>query len=633
MKSIKSFFTMLIILFILPIIAKAFTSLEISTPNPPRGSSFYIQVNADYIPNNGEDLGIKDFHVVISYDPEFFDYEDVTWQQGVYQLRATEGKIYIDKNDDGRVWSAKTSPVMLRFSVKKIGTTNMTIDRTEESHYRNGDIIAQSFSGVTISTVEPSTNTLIGSIGVEGYNMEPTFKKTTTAYYVTVPAHVTSVKIIAQSSDKKQKIDGGGLVTLDYGKNVFDITVTAQDGSKRIYTLTITRKDDRTGDTSLKSISVSDTDIKYQEGVTDYKATVSRSVDSVLISARTNDNRAYLTGTGRKGLNIGENHFQLYVTSSNNNQTVYNITIIRSTEELEKAVQSSKLRNLRVNSIGLDLSEDKKVFLVGVRNDIKDLPIETVTESKTAKVEIIGDKNLKEGLNTVTITVKEVLEEATEEEEEKALVDEYKIIVYRNPDDSEVVTELDKIKTSNNPLFISPETSPHLIPSSAIDYINNNDKVLYYNVVNIYNGLIYQAKIPKLDEARELDASFKETEEDSGDYYTTLPQGTVMTVYVGDKYDDETNVRIYSYSEGKEYQLVTDGLTVINGYIEFTLNGDTNYIVTLSELIEEKGPFEQFFSNYGTIIGASLFIIVIVVMYLVILSKRKAKKLSNEPSY
>ena len=633
MKSIKSFFTMLIILFILPIIAKAFTSLEISTPNPPRGSSFYIQVNADYIPNNGEDLGIKDFHVVISYDPEFFDYEDVTWQQGVYQLRATKGKIYIDKNDDGRVWSAKTSPVMLRFSVKKIGTTNMTIDRTEESHYRNGDIIAQSFSGVTISTVEPSTNTLIGSIGVEGYNMEPTFKKTTTAYYVTVPAHVTSVKIIAQSSDKKQKIDGGGLVTLDYGKNVFDITVTAQDGSKRIYTLTITRKDDRTGDTSLKSISVSDTDIKYQEGVTDYKATVSRSVDSVLISARTNDNRAYLTGTGRKGLNIGENHFQLYVTSSNNNQTVYNITIIRSTEELEKAVQSSKLRNLRVNSIGLDLSEDKKVFLVGVRNDIKDLPIETVTESKTAKVEIIGDKNLKEGLNTVTITVKEVLEEATEEEEEKALVDEYKIIVYRNPDDSEVVTELDKIKTSNNPLFISPETSPHLIPSSAIDYINNNDKVLYYNVVNIYNGLIYQAKIPKLDEARELDASFKETEEDSGDYYTTLPQGTVMTVYVGDKYDDETNVRIYSYSEGKEYQLVTDGLTVINGYIEFTLNGDTNYIVTLSELIEEKGPFEQFFSNYGTIIGASLFIIVIVVMYLVILSKRKAKKLSNEPSY
>jgi len=98
---------MLIILFILPIIAKAFTSLEISTPNPPRGSSFYIQVNADYIPNNGEDLGIKDFHVVISYDPEFFDYEDVTWQQGVYQLRATEGKIYIDKNDDGKILCKK----------------------------------------------------------------------------------------------------------------------------------------------------------------------------------------------------------------------------------------------------------------------------------------------------------------------------------------------------------------------------------------------------------------------------------------------------------------------------------------------------------------------------------------------
>ena len=43
MRKIKLFISMLIIMFILPVIAKAFTSLEISTPNPPvgNGAQFY----------------------------------------------------------------------------------------------------------------------------------------------------------------------------------------------------------------------------------------------------------------------------------------------------------------------------------------------------------------------------------------------------------------------------------------------------------------------------------------------------------------------------------------------------------------------------------------------------------------
>ena len=634
MKKIKMFLTFFIFLFMLPIITKAFTSLEISTPNPARGSSFYIQLNIDYILSDGVDLGIKDFHIVVEYDPDFFEFVDVSWLQGNCDMNSqTPGKIYIDKPDNGHIWSARVAPFTLRFNVKKVGTTHMSVNRTEDSHYRNGDVIAQSFSGVAISTLEPSTNTLIGSIGVEGYNMEPTFKKTTTAYYVTVPSHVTSVNVIAKSSDSKQSIEGAGKIYLDYGKNVHDVKVTAQDGSTRTYTITITRKDDRTGDTSLKSLSVSDTTIKYQDGVTDYKATVSRSVDSVLISARTNDNRAYMTGTGRKNLVIGENHFQIYVTSSNNTQTIYNITITRSTEELEKQIQSSKLKLLKANNLGLDLSNDKKVFLVGVRNNITNLPLEAVGESETAKIEITGDKNLKEGINLVKITVKEVLEPATKDTEEKASIDEYKIIVYRNPDNTEAVTDLNKINTSSDIIYMSSETAPHIIPKTAIEFIKNNDKTLYYNVVNIYSGLLYQAKLSKIEEIKEIDASFKEEQEGSGDYKTSLPSGTVITLYVGDKYNDETNVRIYSYSENSKYKLLTDGLTVINGYIEFTLNEDTNYVITLNELIKEKGPFQMILSKYGGIVGAILLISIIAIMSIYIINKKKAKKTSQEPLY
>ena len=633
MKKFKLFLFSIIMLFILPTITKAFTSLEISTPNPAKGTSFYIQVSLNYISSGGKDLGIKDFHAVVVYDSSFFEYESVTWQQGVYDIRNEDGKLYIDKKDDGRQWSAKTSPLMIKFKAIKVGTTFMDIKRTEESHYGNGDIIAQSFSGVTISTLAPSTNTLIGSIGVEGYNIEPTFKKTTNSYYTTVPPRVTSVKIIAKPSDDKQTVEGGGVVSLEYGKNVFEIKVTAQDGSTNVYTLTITRQDDRTGDTSLKSLDVSDTDIKYVDGVTNYTATVSRSVETVLISARTNDPMAYMTGTGRKGLKIGENHFQLYVTSSNHTETTYNITIIRSTEEIEKAVKSSKLKTLKVNSLGIDLSNDKKVFLIGVRNDVKDLPIEAVGESKTATITVTGDKDLKEGINPVNIHVKEIITPETEETQEESLEDDYKLIVYRNPDNAEVVTSLKDINTRSNIVYSSTETSNHIIPSEGLKYIKNNNLTLYYNVINIYNGLIYQARITNPEEDGDIDAAFKETDEGSGDYYTKLPKGTIVTLYVGDKYDDGTNVRIYTYTGDSGYKLLTDGLSVINGYIEFTLSGDTNYVITLKELIKEKGPFDLFFSNYGGIILGAMGGLIGLTVIIVLINKQKAKKDSKEPSY
>ena len=189
------------------------------------------------------------------------------------------------------------------------------------------------------------------------------------------------------------------------------------------------------------------------------------------------------------------------------------------------------------------------------------------------------------------------------------------------------------MNTSKNPVFITSAAADHRVPADTVKYIANNNKTLYYNVVNIYNGLLYQAQISKNLNGLEIDASFKETEEGSNDYYTLLPEGTKVLLYVGETFTDETNVRIYTYSEGKKYKLLTDGLQVINGYIEFTLNGDTNYIITLKELIKEKGPIDLFFDRYGTIIGVSLFIIVIIVMYFVILNKYKEKKAANEPSY
>ncbi len=632
MKTFKYILTIIMSFLLLPILTKAFTSLEISTPNPVKGTTFKLQLNIDYMPSSGKDPEIKDFHIGLKYDKTHFKFLGVIWTQGTYQYREENGIIYIDKNDDGRNWSAKIAPVIFRFEALATGRSNMSLIRGADSHYRNGDVIAQSLSGIVVTVVEPASNTYVGSLGVEGYVLQPTFKKATTTYNLTVPSDESKVNIIAKSIDNKQTIEGTGEVYLEYGINTFDVVVRAQNGDSRTYTIKINRPDDRTGDTSLKSISVSDTSIRYKKGVTNYEATVSRSVESVLITARTNDPKATLIGTGRKYLDIGKNEFSISVTSSNNRKTVYHITVNRSTEELEKVIISSKLKTLKVNGLSLDLSGDKTFFLVGVKKEVKNLPIEAIGESSSADVEISGDKNLQDGLNIVTVKVVELLKEATEEEEAEEDITEYKILVYRNPENTELITDLNKIDTNKDLVYSSSLNANHKIPSSLVKYLNANH-TLYYNVVNMYSGLLYQVKLPGNLEVKDYDMSFTQDKDDSYTYHTSLPKDTDVLMYIGDLYESESNIKIFSVDKDGNYQLVTDGIEVLNGYIEFKLNGDSTYIFTNRQLVNEQGPFDKLMSEYGMLIGSILVIIVIVILYVIILSKHKAKKALKEPSY
>lgn len=634
MKRIKLLFFSLIMLFALPLITKAFTSLEISTPNPVVGDNFYLQLNINYMPSNGKDPKIRDFHVYIEYDPDAFEYVGTYWLQGQNRSDSSElGRIYLDKDDNGQFWSAQISPVNLEFRALKKGISEIKVKRNGESHYKNGDIISQSLSNVTVNSVSPSTNTLIGTLGVEGYLMEPTFRKEHTKYSVTVPADVTSVKVIATSIDKKQTIEGTGKIYLEYGDNEHLVRVKAQNGDYRDYTILIHRIDDRTGDTSLKSVNISDTNIRIKKGVTEYSATVGRSVDSVLIAARTTDPKATLVGTGRKNLQIGKNTFEVVITSSKNTKTVYTFVITRSTEELERVVLSSKLKTLRANNLSLDLSNDKRIFATGVKKDDTSISINAAGESQTATIEITGNNNLKYGLNAVNIKVSELMEEATDDEEAVYDITEYKVAVYRNPEDSVTIDDIKRPEVNGNPLYVTGPNASHIVPASTMRYLINNNKALYYNVVNIYNGILYQVKLKDNLPDSDFDVSFTQTDQGFPTYETNLPKGTNLLLYLGDYYEDETNVKIYSFEDDGKYELVTDGITIQDGYIEFVLNGSKNYTITTAQLVKERGVIEEFFHKNGTLIGAIAFIIVIALGYLIILNRYKDRKAANEPSY
>ncbi len=86
-----------------------------------------------------------------------------------------------------------------------------------------------------------SANTNLKKLEVEGHNLSTTDK---TNYSLTVKNSVNKIKIVAEAADNKAKVSGAGEKELKVGDNVFQVVVTAENGTKKTYTITVTRKDD-----------------------------------------------------------------------------------------------------------------------------------------------------------------------------------------------------------------------------------------------------------------------------------------------------------------------------------------------------------------------------------------------------
>ena len=620
-KSRLIFMLFLFIIFICP--SKAATFLEASTQRPVVGSDVYILLNAMY-----GDLEISEFNVRIKYDTQYLKYERPYWIQGNGTVTEKDGYLYIKKPSTSRNWTSGNQ-MQFKFTVLKEGVSRLEISAVDEtgnvveSYYSDGNPVAQSFAGVTINAVKPSTDTTIGSLFVEGYNMSPTFSKTTYEYTLNVPSNVTQVNVVAKKGDNNQTITGTGKINLNYGQNRVRVIVKAQDGSSRTYQIMITRADDRTGDTSLQSLNVSNTSIKYQNGVNSYEATVSRSIDNVLITAITTDPNATLIGTGKKQLNIGNNTFTITVVSSQGQQASYTININRSNEELEVITQSNKLKSLKVNTLYFNLNEEKKYYLLSIPKEQTSLNIEAIAESASAKVEITGNANFNYGLNLVTIKV-------TETNNEKK---EYNIVVYRQPNDALNIPTL-TTSINSNILYETTQDSSHLISKDLLQILASNHYTLYYDVVDLYNGLLYQVTLNNNLKDEDLDVSINKISDSPYlTYETNLPSGTDVLLYLDEKYLDGASVSIYSYNEPNHYTLLTDGIKVNNGYIEFTTNDQSHYVITTSDLLGRQSIIKTFLNRYRNIIIMGVVILILCLIIIKFVKKKQKQKNQNEPLY
>ena len=91
-------------------------------------------------------------------------------------------------------------------------------------------------------TGDGSPDNRLSTLKVGSYALTPAFNNDTANYSVVVPYATSSVTVTATPKNSKAKVSGAGNVSLKVGSNTVKLTVTAQNGSQRTFTLTIARE-------------------------------------------------------------------------------------------------------------------------------------------------------------------------------------------------------------------------------------------------------------------------------------------------------------------------------------------------------------------------------------------------------
>ena len=89
-----------------------------------------------------------------------------------------------------------------------------------------------------------SGNNLLSSLKVAGCNLNEKFNAKYTNYSINVDSTIKSVDVKADTQDDKAKVNISGNNQLKSGINKITITVTAENGSKKTYTITVNKEKD-----------------------------------------------------------------------------------------------------------------------------------------------------------------------------------------------------------------------------------------------------------------------------------------------------------------------------------------------------------------------------------------------------
>lgn len=305
-------------------------------------------------------------------------------------------------------------------SLVKSGTTRVTIIVTSQSGSPKTytlNITKKASSGGTTTT--KSSVATLSSLSVTNTKISSNFSSTAYSYKASVKNSVDSVTITAKATDSKASVSGAGKKDLKVGSNSFNIIVTAENGSKKIYNIIIVREekeDSKSSSTSsttkteekkdsnalLKELVINNNKMTLSNDTLSYNYTVLYEVEDIDIKAVAKSDKAKVKIEGNTGLEVGKNTVIITVTAEDGTEKVYLINVTKK-EKNQLLSDDSTLSTLEIKGHDIKFDPNNKKYEVKISNETA-LDIDYITSNENANVVITGNRKLKNG-SVVTVEV------------------------------------------------------------------------------------------------------------------------------------------------------------------------------------------------------------------------------------
>lgn len=234
-----------------------------------------------------------------------------------------------------------------------------------------------------------SSNSYLSFLSISGGSID--FKSNITEYSID-SLDQSVITISATSSIASSTITGDlGEQKLEYGKNIFKVTVTSEDGNSTTYTINIYRP---SGNSSLDSLSVEGTNVEFNSEKLNYDLIINS--DKTNITATASSSTSKVEGTGEKKLAYGKNEFKIIVTAENGSERTYILNITRYDT-------NNTLKSIKINGEEVKINDNKEITFTTKLDKIK---IEVNANSDRVKsITGTGEKNIVYGANEFEIIV------------------------------------------------------------------------------------------------------------------------------------------------------------------------------------------------------------------------------------
>lgn len=184
-----------------------------------------------------------------------------------------------------------------------------------------------------------SDNCNLRSMTVSGASISPAFSSSVTNYTASVPFTTSSISVSAEAEHAAAKVTVNNPALTAGGTTYVQVTVTAENGKTRNYTIAVTRAQDpnykKSSNAFLSSLSVAGYTLSpvFDKNVTQYYVWLPYEAESVSLFADVEDQKASLVmGTVEKLTPGAGTDIPVTVTAEDGTQKVYTVTAVRGPE-------------------------------------------------------------------------------------------------------------------------------------------------------------------------------------------------------------------------------------------------------------------------------------------------------------